>query len=97
MAHGSSMTISTFRLVRGSMFSRITTIRERGAMGGDQWNGIAKRLSQSTALGKPIIAGETGLIAGTAPGCMSDATRDASFVAKEQAQLHGGASGNVLL
>ena len=65
-------------------------------MGGDQWNGIGKRLSQSVALGKPIIAGESGLIAGTGPGCMSDADRAASFAAKEQAEFSGGASGILL-
>src|ERR1700676_1445059 len=65
-------------------------------MGGDQWNGIAERLRQSTALGKPIIAGEAGLIAGTAPGCMSNATRNADLIAKEQAQIQAGSSGLLL-
>ena len=37
------------------------------SMGGDQWNGVALRIAQAAALGKPIIAGEMGLDAGTAP------------------------------
>jgi hypothetical protein len=62
-------------------------------LGGDQWNGIAKRMSQSVALGKPIIAGEAGLTAGTGPGCLSDASRNADLITKEQAQFQAGASG----
>jgi hypothetical protein len=62
-------------------------------MGGDQWNGIAVRIGQAEALAKPIIGGEVGLMAGTAPGCMSDATRNADVVAKEQAQFQAGVSG----
>ena len=30
-------------------------------IGGDQWNGISVRLAQAGTLGKPIIAGESGL------------------------------------
>ena len=62
-------------------------------IGGDQWNGMAVRLTQAAALGRPIIAGEAGLIAGTGPGCISDATRNAAFVAKEHAQFNAGSSG----
>ena len=46
------------------------------ALGGDQWNGLAVRFAQMAALGKPIIAGESGLMAGTAAGCMSNAARN---------------------
>ena len=62
-------------------------------IGGDQWNGMAVRLHQSIAVGKPIIAGESGLISGTAPGCTTDSTRDSDFLAKEQAQSQAGSSG----
>ncbi len=62
-------------------------------IGGGQGNGMPLRLAQSTALGKPIIAGEAGLEAGTAPGCMTTANRNASFVAKLQAQTQAGSSG----
>ncbi len=60
--------------------------------GGDQ-QGMPVRLAQAAALDKPIIAGEAGLIAGTGPGCLSDATRNAAFIAKEQAQFSAGSSG----
>ncbi len=54
---------------------------------------MALRLSQSAALNKPIIAGEAGILAGAAPGCISDGQRNALFAAKEQAQFLGGSSG----
>jgi hypothetical protein len=63
------------------------------ALGGDQWNGLAVRFQQAAALGKPIIGGEVGMLAGTAPGCLSVAARNADLQAKEQAQFAGGASG----
>jgi hypothetical protein len=63
-------------------------------LGGDQWNGLAIRLSQAAAVDKPIIDGEAGLLAGTAPGCMSDAVRNSDFITKEQAQ--SGSSGLLL-
>jgi mannan endo-1,4-beta-mannosidase len=63
------------------------------AMGGDQWNGIAVRIAQAAALDKPIIAGEMGLDAGTAPGCMTLATRSTEIQAKIQAQMAAGTSG----
>jgi hypothetical protein len=63
------------------------------AMGGDQWNGLAVRFEQAAAVDKPIIGGEVGLLAGAGPGCVSLATRDAAFAAKEQAQFQAGSSG----
>jgi mannan endo-1,4-beta-mannosidase len=65
-------------------------------IGGDQWNGMAVRLRQSVAVRKPIIAGETGLQAGSAPGCLSTAARNATFAAKDQAQAQAGSSGMLL-
>jgi mannan endo-1,4-beta-mannosidase len=62
-------------------------------MGGDQWNGIGVRIAQAAALSKPIIAGETGLDAGTAPGCMTLAARSSEIQAKIQTQMKAGASG----
>jgi mannan endo-1,4-beta-mannosidase len=62
-------------------------------IGGDQWNGMAVRLNQAAALGKPIIAGETGLMAGSAPGCLSLPARNSLISAKEKAQLQAGSSG----
>jgi mannan endo-1,4-beta-mannosidase len=63
------------------------------AMGGDQTNGVAVDIAQAAALGKPIIAGEMGLDAGTAPGCMTLATRSTEIQAKIQAQMAAGTSG----
>ena len=65
-------------------------------IGGDQWNGMAVRFHQSLAVGKPIIAGELGLQAGTAPGCMTVASRNADFVTKAEAQVQAGSSGLLL-
>ncbi len=62
-------------------------------MGGDQWNGIAMRIAQAAALGKPIIAGEMGLDAGTVSGCMTRAARSTEIEAKIQAQMNAGTSG----
>lgn len=63
------------------------------AMGGDQWNGIGVRIAQAAALNKPIIAGEMGLDAGTAPGCMTLASRSSEIQSKIQAQMAAGTSG----
>jgi mannan endo-1,4-beta-mannosidase len=55
------------------------------AVGGDQYNGIAVRIQQAQALGKPIIAGEMGITAGT--GCTESlAQRAEDFHAKISAQ-----------
>ena len=62
-------------------------------MGGDRWNGLAARFVQAQALAKPIIGGEVGILAGSSPGCPSDATRDAVMKAKNQAQFQAGSSG----
>ena|GEM_PF-3333416 len=51
------------------------------------------RLQQAAAFGKPIIGGEDGMLAGTAPGCLSLGARNADLQAKEQAQFQGGSSG----
>ena len=65
----------------------------RARVGGDRWNGLAVRFSQAVAVGKPIIGGEVGLLAGTAPGCLSDAARNAALAGKEAAQFKAGSSG----
>ena len=63
------------------------------SMGGDQWNGESVRMNQAMLLGKPIIGGELGLLAGDGPGCMSYAARDALMTTKESAQMGAGSSG----
>jgi hypothetical protein len=61
-------------------------------LGGDQWNGIGVRLAQAAAMGKPIIAGEVGIVAGGS-GCPSLEQRAAALAAKKWAQEAAGASG----
>ena len=62
------------------------------AVGGDQYNGIAVRVAQAKALGKPIIAGEMGIEAGTS--CSVSLTqRAADFSAKISAQSALGVTG----
>ena len=63
------------------------------AMGGDQWNGMAVRFAQAQAVGKPIIVGEVGIEAGTAPGCTTLQERASEMAAKEQAESQAGSSG----
>jgi hypothetical protein len=62
-------------------------------IGGDQWNGLAVRFQQASALEKPMIGGEVGIVAGPGTGCTSLATRASEFQAKEQAQFNSGSSG----
>ena len=61
-------------------------------VGGDQSNGIAVRVAQAKALGKPIIDGEMGIEAGTS--CSVSLTqRAADFSAKISAQSALGVTG----
>ena len=62
-------------------------------IGGDQWNGMGVRLSQATALNKPIIGGEAGILAGPGPGCITEQQRASDMQAKIEGQLAAGSSG----
>jgi hypothetical protein len=62
-------------------------------VGGDQWNGLSVRFAAAAALGKPIIGGESGIVAGSGSGCLSDAQRAADLADKIDAQLQAGSSG----
>lgn len=63
------------------------------AMGGDQWNGMAVRFAQARVLGKPIISGEGGILAGIGqPGCVSLQQRAVDLAAKIAAQFAAGES-----
>jgi hypothetical protein len=64
-------------------------------VGGDQSNGIAVRVAQAKALGKPIIAGEMGIEAGTACS-VTLAQRAADYSAKISAQSALGVAGFML-
>jgi mannan endo-1,4-beta-mannosidase len=63
-------------------------------MPGDQWNGLAVRLQQCAALGKPLFVGEIGLLPADTGGSL--AQRAAEFDAKFSAQLSAGAVGALL-
>jgi mannan endo-1,4-beta-mannosidase len=62
------------------------------ALGGDQSNGLAERFSQATALDKPIITGEAGIMAGSGPGCETFPQRTRDMETKMQAQFAAGSS-----
>ncbi len=62
-------------------------------VGGDQWNGLAVRIQQAAALGKPIIGGEMGLVAGPAASCLPLGQRAVDLAARIGAQLNAGSSG----
>ena len=65
-------------------------------VGGDRWNGIAVRLHQAAALGKPIIGGEIGIAAGSGGGCSSRSQRVANMRAKATLQMSAGSDGVLL-
>jgi hypothetical protein len=66
------------------------------AVGGDQFNGLGVRFAQAAALGKPIIGGEVGVLAGSGTGCIGDPQRVTDVAAKVHAQLAAGSSGVLL-
>ena len=68
-------------------------LRRHRAVGGDQYNGIAVRVAQAKALGKPIIDGEMGIEAGTSCSSISLTQRAADFSAKISAQSALGVTG----
>jgi hypothetical protein len=63
------------------------------ALGGDQWNGLAIRMAQARAMGKPIIGGEVGIDADDIPGCEGTSARNVAFQAKTQTQMAAGSAG----
>jgi hypothetical protein len=65
------------------------------AEGGDQWNGIAVRIAQASALRKPILAGEDGIVAGQSCS-LTLAQRTSDFAARAEAQFAAGIGGMLL-
>jgi len=65
--------------------------RPTSAMPGDAYNGLAARIQQCTALGKPLFVGEMGVQLQEAGG--SSATRAAYLDAKFRAQFGAGVDG----
>lgn len=64
------------------------------ALPGDQWNGLAKRISQMKALNKPIIVGEVGIDAKNfSSDCTTIVNRNNLFKAKMDAGFKAGIAG----
>jgi mannan endo-1,4-beta-mannosidase len=62
--------------------------------GGDATDGIRRRLAEARVVGKPVIAGEMGVEAGTGTTtCPSPATRAGDLAAKIRAQTAAGTAG----
>jgi hypothetical protein len=62
-------------------------------MGGDQWNGLTVRFDQAAALGKPIITGEAGVVAGIDQSeCESLSQRESDMQAEISAPFAAGSS-----
>jgi len=63
-------------------------------MPGDQWNGLAMRLSQMKTIGKPLIVGEVGMLALQSGGdCMTLDQRTDKMKAKMDAMFPAGIAG----
>lgn len=63
------------------------------AMPGDQWNGLAARISECNALGKPLFVGESGIQTSTV-GTLAD--RASTFANKLTTQFGAGVVGELL-
>jgi hypothetical protein len=61
-------------------------------LGGDTANGLSVRFAQAALLDKPIITGEAGILAGSAPGCDNLAARKVAMAAKLRRQFALGSS-----
>lgn len=85
--------------VHASPYIDVATVHDYGqdAVGvpGDQWNGMAVRISQAKSLNKPLFTEEVGIMASSngATGCVSAARRAALLNHKLTAQLAAGARG----
>ncbi|MCU1592279.1 MAG: beta-mannosidase [Frankiales bacterium] len=91
-----------YSTVHASRYVDVATVHDYGQdhvpVPGDQWNGMAVRISQARALGKPLITEEIGIEAGpaTGTGCVSGAGRTALLTSKLRGQLAAGARGFLL-
>ena len=71
--------------------------RSEESIGGDRWNGIALRIDQAAALGKPIIGGELGYAPIDDPAtCPDPSGRGTELETKAEAQIDAGSSGVLL-
>lgn len=86
-----------YQFVSASPYVDVVQYHDYGADGvplpGDQWNGLARRLEQAAALGKPLLVGEIGELAGS---CAAIEDRASHIGAKIQGQRDAGAAGALL-
>lgn len=68
-----------------------------GPLPGDQWNGLGVRLQDAAALGKPLIVGELGVMAGDGPACALSRDSRAGVVATKLAAQYAAGAAGVLL
>lgn len=80
-----------------SPFVDVLQYHDYGADGvplpGDQWNGLQRRITQSAAVGKPLLVGEIGQLAGS---CGDVDSRAAGIAAKIDGQRAAGTAGALL-
>jgi mannan endo-1,4-beta-mannosidase len=70
---------------------------EAGLLPGDQWNGVAERLTQAAQVGKPIIASEIGIAASPqGHNCPSNPSRLDLISARLGAAMARGSSGGLV-
>ncbi len=80
-----------------SPFVDVLQYHDYGADGvplpGDQWNGLARRIEQSSDAGKPLVVAEIGELAGS---CKDLDARASSIVTKIEGQRAAGTAGALL-
>ncbi|MDJ0394075.1 beta-mannosidase [Rhodococcus sp. G-MC3] len=86
-----------YRYLAESPFVDVVQYHDYGADGvplpGDQWNGLARRITQSTESGKPLLVAEIGELAGS---CGATEDRAASIETKIDGQRAAGTAGALL-
>nr|WP_229746292.1 cellulase family glycosylhydrolase [Rhodococcus trifolii] len=86
-----------FTFVGASPFVDVLQYHDYGADGvplpGDEWNGLARRIDQARSLGKPLLVGEIGELAGS---CGDTRERAAHITYKIDGQRRAGTAGALL-
>ncbi|QHE70129.1 beta-mannosidase [Rhodococcus sp. WAY2] len=86
-----------YQFVGASPYVNVVQYHDYGAdavpLPGDQWNGLGRRLEQAEALGKPLLMGEIGELAGS---CGDLGDRAAHITTKLTGQRDAGAAGALL-
>lgn len=89
---------SDYQLVNASPYIDVASYHDYGSdttpIPGDQYNGLQVRINQMAAINKPLMVGESGILASdTVTGCTSTAQRAADFQAKITAMFDQGIVG----